>query len=314
MHQLNDYVEALSAHLPAVLRWSGTLARRLRQFNIALDGKSSGSPNTDALTIADLTVQELIVSALRDCDPILRECRIEGEEETGDLDRFNADSELAITIDPIDGTRQYRDHTGNGYAVMLQLQSRDDVHYSLVFAPESSEFGTWVEVKQGQVRVGPDNPARPARDVLDQIDPVDKAGRPSSNKIYLIGFQQDDALKAELVTAAGLEGHTAEQTPGSIYELMARGDFAGSLIHSPNIYDFPVSMHIARALGGDAVWVDSRQPVHLRETWMDERADMLRLPGITACSDNPQIIDTLCELAQDWNPIRYAEDRTDGNG
>ena len=54
---------ALSRHMPSVLRWSGALARQLRKHNIAVAGKNSGSAATDALTLADLSVQELIVGA-----------------------------------------------------------------------------------------------------------------------------------------------------------------------------------------------------------------------------------------------------------
>ena len=89
-------VRALQIALPPVVRWSGAVAARLRQFNIAVDGKSSGNANTDALTLADLSVQELLVAALRDADPILRTCRIEGEETTGDMTLFSKDSPLAI--------------------------------------------------------------------------------------------------------------------------------------------------------------------------------------------------------------------------
>jgi hypothetical protein len=32
---------------------------------------------------------------------------------------------------------------------------------------------------------------------------------------------------------------------------------------------------------------------------------MLRLPGIVACSDDPEILETLCNVAKDWNPERY---------
>src|SRR4051812_6491353 len=121
MH-LPDLTSALMTHIPPVLRWCGAVAMRLRQFNIALGGKSSGSALTDALTLADLTVQEIIVSALRDTDPIFRGCRIEAEEENGDLGRFATDSPFTIAIDPIDGTKQYRDKTGNGYCCMLSLR------------------------------------------------------------------------------------------------------------------------------------------------------------------------------------------------
>lgn len=297
-------VTALSVQMPPVMRWAGALAKRLRQYNIGLSGKTSGSALTDALTLADLTLQELLVAALRDTDPIFRHCRIEAEESTGDLARFSDDSDLVISLDPIDGTKQYRDKTGNGYAVMLHLRNATDVLYSLVFVPEKGETGYWVEVSAGRVACGPDDPSRAALDVvrsLPTFTAVDQTGK----QIYLIGFQQRDVMAADLVTQAGLVGVAPDNMPGSIYELLARGEFAGSLIHSPNVYDFPVSLQIARELGGDAVWVHNGEPVHFRETWMDDRADMLRLPGIVACSPSREILDTLCTIARHWNPERY---------
>jgi 3'(2'), 5'-bisphosphate nucleotidase len=296
---------ALAQHMPGVLRWCGALAKSLRGHNIALSGKYTGSANTDALTLADLTIQELIVAALRDADPVLRTCRIEAEESTGDLTRFARDGELVVAIDPIDGTKQYRDRTGNGYAVMLHLRNRETVLYSLVFVPECGPNGTWVEVHDGRIVTGPDDCGQPARGLLDSLRPVERDKLPESKKIYLIGFQRLDPERARDVTSVGLEGHTSETMAGSIYELMARGEYAGSLIHSPNVYDFPVSLHLARALGGDAVWVHNRHPVHFGETWVDDRANMIRLPGIVACSPWRETLDRLCELARDWNPVRY---------
>lgn len=298
-------ITALSVHLPSVLRWAGALARRMRQYNIGLGGKTSGSALTDALTLADLTVQELLVSALRDVDPIFRHCRIEAEESTGDLTRFPEQADMTISLDPIDGTKQYRDKTGNGYAVMLHLRNAETVLYSLVFIPEQGEHGWWVEATDERLVCGPDDPARPAGDVLRSMSPIQHWKTPDQQKIYVIGFQQRDAAAAQQVSGAGLVGVAPDDMPGSIYELLARGEFAGSLIHSPNVYDFPVSLQIARQLGGDAVWVHNRQPVHFRETWVDDRADMLRLPGIVACSPDRQVLKTLCDLAQGWQTERY---------
>ncbi len=302
---VSEVTAALARHLPGVLRWSGALAKSLRGHNIALSGKHSGSANTDALTLADLTIQELIVAALRDADPVLRKCRIEAEETTGDLLRFASEGDLVLAIDPVDGTKQYRDRTGNGYAVMLHLRNRETVLYSLVFVPECGRTGAWVEVHDGRVRTGPDDGAQPAREVLDGFKPIDRAALPESNKIYVIGFQDRDPERARDLASVGLEGHTSETMDGSIYELMARGEYGGSLIHSPNVYDFPVSLQIARALGGDALWVRDRRPVHFGETWLDDRANMIRLPGIVACSPWPETLDRLCNLARDWNPNRY---------
>ena len=302
-----EIAKALSSTLPSVVRWSGAVAKRLRHFNIAVTGKNSGNANTDALTLADLSVQELLVAALRDGDPILRTCRIDGEESTGDMSLFNEKSELAITIDPIDGTKQYRDKSGDGYAIMVQLQSPEDVHYSLVYVPETGEHGTWVEVVDGRIVCGEDDPTRTANEVLASLPTLNESRQSDSKNIYLIGFQERDAECARAVTDTGLKGFISDEMPGSIYPLMATGEFAGSLIHSPNIYDFPASMQIARLLGGDALWVHNRQPVNFHELWMDDRASMLRLPGVVACSDNPEVLDTLCELAKDWSQIRYQD-------
>ncbi len=304
---LMDLTAALAREMPEVLRWGGALARRIRDFNISLPGKTSGSHLTDALTLADIGVQEILVGALRDRDPIFRQSRIEAEEENGDLHLFATDAPWTIALDPIDGTRQYRDKTGNGYAVMLSLRTSDTLHYSLVYLPEMGETGTWVEAIGDTIRVGADDTLKPAREALDAIAPVDKAIRPDSPNIYLIGFQQHDAARALDVTSAGLQGVAPDDMPGSIYPLLADGQFGGSLIHSPNIYDFPVSLHMARILGGDAVWVHDGTSVHFEDLWMDERADMLRLPGIVACSANHQTLETLVTLARDWSRSRYAD-------
>lgn len=303
---LPDVIQALMNHMPPVMRWCGAVAKRLRGFNIALAGKSSGSALTDALTLADLTIQEIIVSALRDCDPILRNCRIEAEEETGDLFRFATQSPFTIAIDPIDGTKQYRDKTGNGYCCMLSLRTVDTLHYSLVYLPEAGESGRWVQVVGNTVVCGPDDHARPAVDVLRGLE-ASKVIDPRPNNIYLIGFQKQDRTRADEVTRSGLIGVAPDDMPGSIYDLIAKGEFAGSLIHTPNVYDFPVSLQISRLLGGDSIWVHNRKPVNFSELWLDERADMLRLPGIVATSPYPDVLDILCDLARDWNPVRYVD-------
>lgn len=302
---VEEVAEELSAHMPEVLRWAGAIARQLRKFNIGLSGKTSGSAETDALTLADLTVQELVISALRDRSPLFRECRIEAEESNGDLDRFSKNSELTIAIDPIDGTKQYRDHTGDGYAVMLHLRDRQTLHYSLVFVPESGEHGTWCEAIGSRVVVGVDDPSRPARTVLDGLTPITTKTRSESKQIYVIGFQKRDRERAAAVTESGLKGVAPDDMPGSIYPLLCSGEFAGSLIHSPNIYDFPVSLQIARILGGDAIWTDTGEPVHFGETWLDDRANMLRLPRIVACAVDREQLSVLRTVAQGWSPKRY---------
>jgi 3'(2'), 5'-bisphosphate nucleotidase len=302
---MNELLAALDSTLPSVMRWAGAVAKRMRQFNIALDNKTSGSAATDALTLADLTVQELLVSALRDGPSILRSCRIEAEEVTGDLHLFAKDGPCTLALDPIDGTKQYRDRTGNGYSIIATLRTVETVHWSLVFIPESGPQGTWVHVSRNRVACGADVTGRRAETVVAELPQMPRQVPARTKKIYLIGFQQRERERAELVTQAGLTGVPADDCEGCLYELLARGEYAGSLIHTPNVYDFPVSLQIARAFGGDSVSVHDGRPVRLENLWLDERAKMLRLPNIIATSPEPAVRETLCRVAKDWSRTRY---------
>jgi len=306
---MSSHVEAVIAALrevsPDLLRWSGAIARRMRTFNVALTGKHSGNANTDALTLADLTVQELVVAGLRDRAPLLRQCRIEAEEENGDLQAFASESELVIALDPIDGTKYFQDRTGDAYAVMLHLRNASQVLYSLVFAPEQGPTGTWTQACGTAVKCGPDDPDISARECLELLPEIRPDQRPDSSNIYVIGFQQHDPVVAEEITRAGLKGFAPDQMPASIYPLMATGAFGGSLIHTPNIYDYPVSQQLARIFGGNSIWAHDGQPVEFTRTWMDDRAGMLRLPGIVATADSPEKLRILAGLARDWSQDRY---------
>jgi 3'(2'), 5'-bisphosphate nucleotidase len=300
----DELIGRLAASLPAVVRWAGGVARQLRRYDIAIAGKNSGAADTDALTLADLSVQELLVAALRDLGPPVRDCCIEAEESSGDLACFAADSPYVIAIDPIDGTQQYRDRTGDAYSVMVHLRTRADVLYSLVYLPEQGPAGTWLEARPDGFVLGPDDPSRPARAVLDTLAPVRR--RADSRRVVLANFFGRVHERAALVTAAGLDACAYADAPGSLFPLLASGEIAGALYHTPNVYDFPVAMHLARLLGGDAVWVHDGRRADFRAVWRDARgAGMLRLPDIVACAADRSVLDTLVAVARDWSRDRY---------
>src|SRR5262245_41471842 len=201
---MNELISLLSAELPRVFRCAGALARQLRRHDITLAGKHSGYASTDALTLADLSVQEILVAALRDMGPVVRACRIEAEESTGDLGRFAKQSDWVLGIDPIDGTRGYRDRIGTEYAVMLHARTRETIHYSLVYLPEESAEGTWLEVRDGRIVLGPDDTRRAARAALDALPPA-AAERPRARRRLLVsGFLAHARERARAVRAAGL--------------------------------------------------------------------------------------------------------------
>lgn len=219
MHEF--MITALAVHMPPILRWAGAVAKRLRKYNISLEGKSSGSASTDALTLADLSLQELIVSALRDCDPIFRHCRIDAEESTGDLGKFPAEADLTIGLDPIDGTKKYRDGLGP-YSVMLHLRSKATVLYSLVYQPEQGADGWWVEARDERIVSGPDDHTRPATDVLRSLSRAEPHTS-DTPRIYMTGFMQSEQEAIRRVQSLGIDGawwNTADAAP---YQLFASG-------------------------------------------------------------------------------------------
>src|SRR5690606_85046 len=133
------------------------------------------------------------------------------------------------------GTKQFRDRSGNGYAIMLHLRDSQSVLYSLVYLPESiacaeGALAEWVEVRNGIVRCGPDDLASPAVQTLRRLPARQAEQQRQAKGIYLIGFQQHDPDRARDVTRTGLQGYAPDEMPGSIYPLMATGEFAGSLI------------------------------------------------------------------------------------
>jgi 3'(2'), 5'-bisphosphate nucleotidase len=305
----DSIITSLSLHMPAVLRWAGAIARRLRGYDIGLAGKKSGSSATDALTIADLSLQELIVAALRDGDPAFRQCRIDAEETTGDLARFPADAELTIGIDPIDGTQRYRDRTGPAYSVMLHLRSKSAVLYSLVCQPEYGEHGSWIEARGRRILAGPDDPSRPAADVVRSLPEAARGKEPGKTlavpRVFVAGFQEARADVVRRVAALGIDAEDSSSDAQTGYQRIATGEVCGALFHSPNVYDFPVMMHLFRILGGDVVWAHDGKPVDFRGLWRDERANLLRLPGIVAASTDTGVLGSLVALAKGWNPARY---------
>jgi 3'(2'), 5'-bisphosphate nucleotidase len=122
----------------------------------------------------------------------------------------------------------------------------------------------------------------------------------------MIGFVGRERESVEAVRAAGIDGIDADETPGCLYDLMATRRFAGSLIHSPNVYDYPVSLQIARKFGGDSVSVHTGHPVDFTDLWFDERSRMWRLKGIVATSTDRGLLPKLCDVARNWNQDRYA--------
>ena len=160
---------------------------------------------------------------------------------------------------------------------MLHLRSPDSIAYSLVYLPEEGVDGTWVEASPQGIVVGPDDHARP-RARRARRAAAGGAGPPAGQpRILVSGFRNGVVERAREITATGMEGVLGGETGGSLFPLLARGDLGGAVYHTPNVYDFPVCVHLARRLGGDAVWA------HDGVRWTSARCGATSDPACSAC-------------------------------
>ncbi|MBI3966729.1 MAG: inositol monophosphatase [Chloroflexi bacterium] len=288
---------AILAELPPVIRWTASVQRLLRSLPIGLDGKASGHEATDALTIADLTSQTLLLSCLRDGSPLFRQCRLYAEEESELVDLFARSGELVIGLDPLDGTQAYRDGLSADYAIILTLRNDETVLLSLLFLPEEGAAGSWLVVRDGDVYFGPDDLEKDAvRSVreLPRLVPSEPGRR-----VYLSSFAWRDPAFADQVRTSGYEPVGGGDR--NLWLKMALGEVTGAVVDTPNVYDFPAGLHVARVRGGDGVWLPSRERVHFRDLWWDERAKCVRLHGLVAFATEPAVLADLTEIASDWS-------------
>ncbi len=291
-------VEILSQRMPDLFRWCGAVARQLRRHDVAVADKGAGYAAADALTLADLSIQEILVDALRDSGAAMRQCRLEVEEETGDLDAFPAEAPLTIAIDPIDGTLHFRDRTSDGYGILLSLRDREHSHYSLGFFPEQGACGQWVEVRGDSVIVTDDDTSMPARNLLDTTKPVDTAALTRSDTVWLTGYRTDRAMVGRRLEGEGLHVVGSDTHGAHVCTEMALGRIDGLLMNHPGVYDAPMWMHVLTTLGGNACWVQNGDPIDYRNAWFDTGCKGMRLDGVIACARDTQRLAQIVDVGK----------------
>ena len=291
-------IATLAARMPDLFRWCGAAARQLRRHDVAVADKGVGYAAADALTLADLSIQEILVDAIRDFGDGFLECRLEVEEETGDQEVFAKESELTIAIDPIDGTLHFRDRTSDGYGVLISLRRNDRSFYSLGFFPEQGPCGEWVEVKDNRVVHTLDDTSMPARQRLDSTVALVPGDVPRCETIWLTGYRTDRRLVAEHLAREGLTAAMSDSHGLHICTELVVGRVDGLLMSHPGVYDAPMWMHVLTALGGVACWVENGEPVDFRDSWYDATCKGYRLSGVIACARDATRLRQLVEVGR----------------
>ncbi len=185
---VNALTAALSRHMPDVLRWSGALARQLRQAQYRRLGQALGKRRHGRL---DARRSER-AGADRGRSAGSRSAISPVPHRGGRDDR--RPGPVCERGRPRSGDRSDRRHEAIPRPDRQRLlrdappaRSRDGPLFARLY-PRIGPEGTWVEVRDGQVFCGPDDPSRPAVDVLRAMTAVDARTLPDSKKIYCDRF------------------------------------------------------------------------------------------------------------------------------
>lgn len=93
----------------------------------------TGVSEIDIVTNADLAVQEFVLKKLAQSD--LVNCELVGEEKTPTKEKFAKQSDLVLTLDPIDGTANYAGK-GEMYSIIVGLHDKKNPLYTFDYFPE----------------------------------------------------------------------------------------------------------------------------------------------------------------------------------
>jgi len=109
------------------------LAKSLRSKAIVKNKANSGIGEIDIVTSADLAVQEFILQKLAATS--LVNCEVVAEEQTESKKLFSKSADHVLTIDPIDGTKNYA-NGGRLYSVIVSIHDKKNPLYTFNYYPE----------------------------------------------------------------------------------------------------------------------------------------------------------------------------------
>lgn len=185
--------------------------RRAARLSRDLEGRVANQPKDleenaakQALTEADLRVQEVLLDALLEHCP---QVSLAAEEDTPGVERFPADAECQVVIDPIDGTlHSYLEGQGP-YALMMGLVVDDRYEAGFVALPRE---GLLFAAARGQgafaARAG--GPLRPvvARERGDRILVTHGTPAPARRWLEEQGYEVIPACGGAVSVAPLIEG------------------------------------------------------------------------------------------------------------
>ncbi len=135
IHNLIDDLRIFSWEAADILLHYSQILQKLDDKTNIIKNKNA----TDPVTIADLEVNELILKRMQDKYPNICWKYLSEENAKIDLNNCNIDEEWVWVLDPLDGTKDFIQGTGN-YAMHFALNYKKKPFLGVVLIPEKDEL------------------------------------------------------------------------------------------------------------------------------------------------------------------------------
>ena len=207
----------------------------------------------DPVTLADLKVNELIIQRINEKYKDVNWEILSEENAKISAESFNCNAEWMWVLDPLDGTKDFIQGTGN-YAMQLALNYKNKPYLGIVLLPEKDELwiadgeNVWGEKKDGS-KIKPNLPTNKSLKEMILVTSKNHRNETLNNLIQKIDFN-----KVITMGSIGCKIASIIRGESDIYISL-------SLIgkSSPKDWDFAAPEAILKAAGGVITNLDNQE-------------------------------------------------------
>ena len=207
----------------------------------------------DPVTVADLEVNDLIIKRINENFKEVHWNILSEENVKTEVDQFVANSEWIWILDPLDGTKDFIQGTGN-YAMHLALNYRSKPYIGVVLIPEKGELwisdgkDAWCEKKDGSIRKTSFQNQKPLSE-MTIVTSKNHRNVTLNNLINKIGFR-----KVNVMGSVGCKIASIIRGECDIYISLSLPGKS-----SPKDWDFAAPEAILKAAGGAITNLDNEE-------------------------------------------------------
>ena len=252
INNLIDDLRIFSWEACEILLFYSKLIKDLNYKNEIIKSKD----NEDPVTLADLKVNELIIQRINEKYKDINWEILSEENVKISSEKFNTNAEWTWVLDPLDGTKDFIQGTGN-YAMHLALNYKNKPYIGIVLIPEKDELWiadgekVWGEKKDGS-KIKPSLSTN--KSLKDMILVTSKNHR---NETLQTLIKKIDFNKVITMGSIGCKIASIVRGESDIYISL-------SLIgkSSPKDWDFAAPEAILKAAGGAITNLDNQELIY----------------------------------------------------